>query len=115
MCEQAFRIAVGHDLVRHTHPHDLHLVLQAVLFFLLLAVVVGIAYVVWSVSSLPFDWARISDGLTRAARIFSGAIPPSFARSGLLIDGERVHLVLADADLLRDPLVDRVRHCRCHG
>ncbi len=46
-----------------------------------------IAYLVWSVSSLPFDWARISDGLTRAGRIFSGAFPPSFARSGLLIDG----------------------------
>ena len=29
------------------------------------------------------------------------------------VDG-RLHLVLADAELLRDPLVDRVRHCR-HG
>lgn len=50
-------------------------------------IVLVIGYVVWSLSSLPFDWARISDGLTRASRIFSGAIPPSFARSELLIDG----------------------------
>lgn len=50
-------------------------------------IVLVIAYVVWSLSTLPFDWARISDGMTRAGRIFSGAIPPSFARSELLIDG----------------------------
>ena len=50
-------------------------------------VVLAVAYAVWSVSSLPFDWERVGDGLTRAARIFSGAVPPSFARSGLLIDG----------------------------
>lgn len=50
-------------------------------------VVLVIVYVVWSVSSLPFDWDRISEGFTRAGRIFSGAFPPSFARSGLLIDG----------------------------
>ncbi|WP_018698477.1 phosphonate ABC transporter, permease protein PhnE [Amorphus coralli] len=51
---------------------------------LLLAVVV---YVVWAVSIMPFDWERVSQGLVRAQRIFSGAFPPSFARSGLLIDG----------------------------
>jgi phosphonate transport system permease protein len=50
-------------------------------------IVLVIAYVVWSLSSLPFDWERISDGMSRAGRIFSGAIPPSFARSELLIDG----------------------------
>lgn len=50
-------------------------------------IVLVIAYVVWSLSSLPFDWDRISDGMSRAGRIFSGAIPPSFARSELLIDG----------------------------
>jgi phosphonate transport system permease protein len=50
-------------------------------------IVLVIAYVVWSLSSLPFDWERIADGMTRAGRIFSGAIPPSFARSELLIDG----------------------------
>jgi phosphonate transport system permease protein len=51
-----------------------------------LAVLV-VAYVVWSLSTLPFDWERVSQGITRAARIFSGAFPPSFARSELLIDG----------------------------
>lgn len=50
-------------------------------------IVLVIAYVVWSLSSLPFDWDRISDGMSRAGRIFSGAIPPSFARSELLIGG----------------------------
>lgn len=44
-------------------------------------------YLVWAVSTLPIDWARASEGLTRAGRIFGGAFPPSFARSGLLIDG----------------------------
>lgn len=48
----------------------------------------GVAiYLVWAVSTLPFDWQRISDGFGRAARIFNGAFPPSFERSGLLIDG----------------------------
>lgn len=46
-----------------------------------------IVYIAWSLSTLPFDWGRISEGLGRAGRIFSGAFPPSFARSGLLIDG----------------------------
>jgi phosphonate transport system permease protein len=51
---------------------------------LMLAVV---AYVVWAIGALPFDWARISDGLGRAGRIFSGAFPPNFERSGLMIEG----------------------------
>lgn len=46
-----------------------------------------IAYLVWVAYTLPFNWARISQGMERAARIFSGAIPPSFARHELLIDG----------------------------
>ncbi len=45
------------------------------------------AYIVWSVATLPIDWQRVAEGLARAQRIFSGAIPPSFERSGLLIDG----------------------------
>src|SRR5690606_35266319 len=45
------------------------------------------AYIVWSVATLPIDWQRVAEGLVRAQRIFSGAIPPSFERSGLLIDG----------------------------
>lgn len=51
---------------------------------LLLAVAV---YVYWVLSTLPFDWARISEGTERAGRIFSSAFPPSFERSGLLIKG----------------------------
>ncbi|WP_417249467.1 phosphonate ABC transporter, permease protein PhnE [Celeribacter sp.] len=45
------------------------------------------AYVVGTVATLPVDWERTSQGMTRAARIFSGAFPPSFDRSGLLISG----------------------------
>jgi len=45
------------------------------------------AYVVWTLGTLPIDWQRVADGWTRAGRIFGGAFPPSFARSGLLIDG----------------------------
>jgi phosphonate transport system permease protein len=44
-------------------------------------------YAVWALYTLPFDWARINEGVERAARIFSGAFPPSFARSDLLISG----------------------------
>lgn len=44
-------------------------------------------YVVLTLSTLPIDWERVSDGMNRAQRIFSGAFPPNFERSGLLIDG----------------------------
>lgn len=44
-------------------------------------------YLVWAFSTMPFDWARATEGVVRAQRIFSGAFPPSFERSGLLIDG----------------------------
>ncbi|KZM49383.1 phosphonate ABC transporter, permease protein PhnE [Labrenzia sp. OB1] len=46
-----------------------------------------IAYVAVTVTTLPIDWTRASQGLERAGRIFGGAFPPSFQRSGLLIDG----------------------------
>ena len=45
------------------------------------------AYVVVTVATLPIDWDRAAQGLTRAGKIFGGAFPPSFERSGLLIDG----------------------------
>lgn len=51
---------------------------------LMLAILV---YVVWALGTLPFDWARISDGLGRAGRIFGGAFPPSFERPGLMMEG----------------------------
>ena len=44
-------------------------------------------YLVITIATLPIDWERTSQGITRAGRIFSGAFPPSFERSGLLIDG----------------------------
>lgn len=44
-------------------------------------------YIWWALSMLPFDLQRIQDGLPRAARIFSSAFPPSFARGELLLDG----------------------------
>ncbi|SFP94469.1 phosphonate ABC transporter, permease protein PhnE [Tranquillimonas alkanivorans] len=52
------------------------------------AVYLGVGvYVLWTIATLPIDWARVAEGLERAQRIFGGAFPPSFARSGLLIDG----------------------------
>lgn len=44
-------------------------------------------YVIWTVGTLPVDWVRVGEGLTRAARIFGGGFPPDFGRSELLIDG----------------------------
>ncbi|WP_420413896.1 phosphonate ABC transporter, permease protein PhnE [Roseibium sp.] len=37
--------------------------------------------------TLPINWQRVAEGMERAGRIFGGAFPPSFERSGLLIDG----------------------------
>lgn len=45
------------------------------------------AYLVWALSSIPFDLNRILEGIPRAGQIFRGAIPPSFARSELLMTG----------------------------
>ena len=46
-----------------------------------------LAYLVLTIATLPIDWQRAAEGLERAGRIFSGAFPPSFDRSGLLISG----------------------------
>ncbi|HBB82928.1 MAG TPA: phosphonate ABC transporter, permease protein PhnE, partial [Sulfitobacter sp.] len=52
------------------------------------AVILGaVAYFGWVGLTMPIDWNRVSEGLGRAGRIFGGAFPPSFERSGLLIDG----------------------------
>ena len=45
------------------------------------------AYFLWVGATMPIDWGRAAEGIERASRIFGGAFPPSFARSGLLIDG----------------------------
>lgn len=44
-------------------------------------------YLFWAFATLPFDWARIAEGIPRAGQIFGGAFPPSFQRSSLLITG----------------------------
>lgn len=46
-----------------------------------------IVYFGWVGLTMPVDWNRVAEGITRAGRIFGGAFPPSFERSGLLIDG----------------------------
>ncbi|WP_050527295.1 phosphonate ABC transporter, permease protein PhnE [Pseudorhodobacter aquimaris] len=46
-----------------------------------------IAYFGWVGMNMPIDWERVSEGIGRAGKIFSGAFPPSFERSQLLIDG----------------------------
>jgi phosphonate transport system permease protein len=44
-------------------------------------------YLVWAVSSIPVDPARILAGFPRAAQIFGGAVPPDFSRWELLLSG----------------------------
>jgi phosphonate transport system permease protein len=46
-----------------------------------------LAYLSVTLLTLPIDWQRAAEGLERASRIFGGAFPPSFERSGLLIKG----------------------------
>ncbi|KQI68840.1 phosphonate ABC transporter permease [Loktanella sp. 3ANDIMAR09] len=53
------------------------------------------AYLIGTIATLPIDWERASEGLTRAGRIFSGAFPPSFARSDLMITGFMESLKIA--------------------
>ena len=45
-----------------------------------------IGYFGWVGMTMPIDWNRVAEGIGRAGRIFGGAFPPSFERSGLLID-----------------------------
>ncbi|RLQ88549.1 phosphonate ABC transporter, permease protein PhnE [Notoacmeibacter ruber] len=49
--------------------------------------IVAIVYFGWVAATMPIDWQRVIDGFGRAGLIFGGAFPPSFERSGLLIDG----------------------------
>ena len=52
------------------------------------AVPLGIvAYLIWAVTSIPFDLQRIIDGVPRAIQIFSGSVPPDFSRWSLLYSG----------------------------
>lgn len=49
--------------------------------------ILALVYLYWAFATLPFNWTRIAEGLPRAARIFGGAIPPSFERGQLLWTG----------------------------
>ncbi len=49
--------------------------------------VLGLLYLVWSINSLEVNWERVSDGLPRAANIFSRMFPPDFSRWELLTRG----------------------------
>ncbi len=52
------------------------------------AIILGVlAYVLWAVTSLPFNWERIQEGIPRAIRIFKGAFPPDMIRGELVLQG----------------------------
>jgi phosphonate transport system permease protein len=57
----------------------------------------ALAYLVWSLGTLNIDWARVGDGLPRAADMFARMWPPDFSRWGLLVRGveESVEMALA--------------------
>ncbi|MCX2721409.1 phosphonate ABC transporter, permease protein PhnE [Roseibium salinum] len=55
----------------------------------------ALVYLLTTVATLPIDWERMAQGVVRAGRIFGGAFPPSFERSGLLIDGFMESLKIA--------------------
>ncbi len=57
----------------------------------------GIAYLVWSLATLDLNWLRISNGIPRAANMFSRMVPPDFSRITLLTKGllESVQMALA--------------------
>jgi len=59
--------------------------------------ILAIAYLYWSFGSLEIDWRRISNGLPRAANMFSRMIPPDFSRWQLLVRGvgESIEMALA--------------------
>jgi len=52
-------------------------------------------YMSITLATLPVDWNRVAEGMERAGRIFGGAFPPSFERSGLLINGFMESLKIA--------------------
>lgn len=49
--------------------------------------IVAAVYLIATISTLPIDWGRVSEGMGRAAKIFNGAFPPNFSRVDLLVDG----------------------------
>ncbi|HDO52580.1 MAG TPA: phosphonate ABC transporter, permease protein PhnE [Rhizobiales bacterium] len=57
--------------------------------------VLGLAYLVWSMSSLEVDWERVSKGLPRAGDIITRMFPPDFSRWELLTRGVTESLEMA--------------------
>jgi phosphonate transport system permease protein len=57
----------------------------------------GVAYIFWSVGVLDINWHRIATGIPRAGNMFARMIPPDFSRWALLLKGvlESVQMALA--------------------
>ena len=60
-------------------------------------ILLAVAYVFWSAGSLEINWTRFTNGLPRAANMFSRMFPPDFSRWSLLLRGlmESVQMALA--------------------
>lgn len=56
-----------------------------------------ILYLIWSISSLDIDWARVAAGLPRAVDIVARMFPPSFERWEILVSGmvESIQMAIA--------------------
>lgn len=59
--------------------------------------VLGVAYLVWSVGTLELDWHRISQGIPRAGNMIARMFPPDFSRWELLVRGVRESVEMAFA------------------
>jgi phosphonate transport system permease protein len=57
----------------------------------------GIAYCLWSFTSLDIDWSRVGEGLPRAIDMFQRMVPPDVSRLNLLFRGvlESIQMALA--------------------
>jgi len=57
----------------------------------------AVVYLAWSLATLDINWARVGDGLPRAANMVLRMLPPDFSRWGLLFKGtlESVQMALA--------------------
>ena len=57
----------------------------------------AVAYIIWSAGTLDINWTRFTNGIPRAANMFSRMFPPDFSRWSLLFKGvmESVQMALA--------------------
>ena len=60
-------------------------------------ILLALAYLVWSASTLEINWPRIANGIPRAANMLARMVPPDFSRWSLLLRGmlESVQMALA--------------------